>query len=770
MSMQPNLTAAPPPQLQVEQHRSGFTLVQVTIMLAVLAVLATAALPGGQKGSNTRKANDTVSRYQAIDHALIGYMLRYGHLPCPADGSKPTNDQNFGKEAATPGTCTGGSPAANFGPSGNVVAGTLPTKTLILPDDFAFDDWGRRITYAVDTRATLTSSCLSLQSSGTPGVTIKDGSGTTLDNVMYAYISHGPDGHGAFPGNGSNVAGRINIGATDAATIDNASVNAAFATNFDNVFVQKQATATFDDLVYYNQTYKHTCCLGAACVPVGFRIDRYGVYLRAIADINCDGIPDLIFGYGYVVFGTANGWPIPPAGLDITTLNGTNGFTIVNAGNAVNPTVGDLNGDGCADIISGGQVTAWVMFGGPGAWPATVNTANFNGFTGVNGTSGVHVDGSNCNAGSGFFDGCFYNQYDTTFAIADVDGDGYNDIIGFALVACNGPCSVVTPSAGFVIFGKPNTGAGNTWQNTPSIALKDLDGTNGFQMYASNYAQYIWAWNLPVGPAADYNHDGYADILLSGKYVNGVHVVYGRSRANWQAVLLPPGVGTAPAILDLSGEEPATPNRGTFFSGGLLNGSFGTIIYKPLDANGGGFPDMVFDVGHTFAVLYGRNDGANWPASVDITTAVQVAGKGFIWDDSAKPGWLNGDPGNEMFADVNGDGRADLLVGYGGVSPLGRSGAGASLVMYQPVSGWPSTVRYSDFLWDGTDSFQIYGPVANSYCTNGTFAFVADVRPGDGGKPEILINCNIGEPGIPATYGIFGKTTWPASFDLNDLN
>src|SRR5207237_6768383 len=103
------------------------------------------------------------------------------------------------------------------------VAGVIPTKSLNLPDEYAFDEWGRRITYLVDPRATKESTCYTLQNyptnNGTGGVMVqtKDINGTvnTTDSVMYAYISHGPDGHGAFPAQGSTVANRLKTGSTE---------------------------------------------------------------------------------------------------------------------------------------------------------------------------------------------------------------------------------------------------------------------------------------------------------------------------------------------------------------------------------------------------------------------------------------------------------------------------------------------------------------------------------------------------------------------------
>ena len=110
-------------------------------------------------------------------------------------------------------------------------------------------------------------------------------------------------------------------------------------------------------------------------------------------------------------------------------------------------------------------------------------------------------------------------------------------------------------------------------------------------------------------------------------------------------------------------------------------------------------------------------------------------------------------------------------------SPLSRGYAGAALVFLQPSSGWPATVKYSNFHWDGTDSFAIYGPAAGAKCgwyNPLIIPFVADVRPGDN-SPEIIISCyGHGENSYGSIYGLYENKKyfggWKSSIDLNTLN
>ena len=115
----------------------------------------------------------------------------------------------------------------------------------------------------------------------------------------------------------------------------------------------------------------------------GFRLngvaagDRSGFAVSSAGDVNGDGLADLLIGAvsaggpngsfsgaSYVVFGrnTAQSGPFP-ASLDLSSLDGTNGFRLNGvaaddfSGCAVSD-AGDVNGDGGADLLIG-------AFGGP---------------------------------------------------------------------------------------------------------------------------------------------------------------------------------------------------------------------------------------------------------------------------------------------------------------------------------------------------------------------------------------------------------------------
>jgi hypothetical protein len=187
--------------------RKGFSLLQASIVLMAASMILVSMIPGQNAGDTAQKTIDTIARMNKIEDGMQRFMALNGRRPCPADGQYDVNHANFGWEAGTIapnnplGGCVGGTPAASMGPdigTGFIVGGMVPTKTLALPDDYAYDAWGNRIQYVVDTRATTSYNCYSLKTGGLQVIT-KDPTGAAVftDNVMYAYISHGPGRYGA---------------------------------------------------------------------------------------------------------------------------------------------------------------------------------------------------------------------------------------------------------------------------------------------------------------------------------------------------------------------------------------------------------------------------------------------------------------------------------------------------------------------------------------------------------------------------------------------
>ncbi|MCA9200376.1 MAG: FG-GAP repeat protein, partial [Planctomycetales bacterium] len=406
--------------------RSGFSLIQLSVIVLAGGLVAAAMLPEPDGESRASLYMKTIKRMQKIDEATLKHMMALeGRRPCPASGEYYPTHAQFGREDGSPGDCAdSGVTDGIITPfdDANIVGGTVPVIDLHLPYEYYFDGWGRPFTYVVDKRATDALECVQTQGGGEVEFFATDG-GAAKGKSFYTIISHGPDGYGAFQPGGSTRANRLNTGSTDADQLNNTGAS-GFSFNwlettgpnpsyFFNEWIKKETNATYDDVVHYSEKYRHACCIGNKCsqsiaalvppISAPFAITINGIDMSdgsgasvSSGDVNGDGKTDVIIGAGgadpmgrsgagevYVVFGKASGWT---AGLNLSSLDGSNGFVLngIDADDRSGYSVssGDVNGDGKDDVIVGAPHAdpnsqsdageTYVVFGKASGWTANL--------------------------------------------------------------------------------------------------------------------------------------------------------------------------------------------------------------------------------------------------------------------------------------------------------------------------------------------------------------------------------------------------------------
>ncbi|MDB9524581.1 cadherin domain-containing protein [Oscillatoria sp. CS-180] len=260
--------------------------------------------------------------------------------------------------------------------------------------------------------------------------------------------------------------------------------------------------------------------------------DSSGVSVSSAGDINGDGVADLIIGApfaspngnysgeSYVVFGRAGGFE---AALELSALDGSNGFVINGiaaddrSGVSVS-SMGDINGDGVADLIIGAPIAdpngnadageSYVVFGRASGFGAALELSD------LDGSNGFVINGIDAGDYSGV----------SVSDAGDVNGDGVADlIIGAYRASPNGNSGA---GKSYVVFGR----AGGF---EAALELSELDGGNGFVINGIDANDNS---GISVSSAGDVNGDDIDDLIVGapGGDPNGKggagesYVIFGR--------------------------------------------------------------------------------------------------------------------------------------------------------------------------------------------------------------------------------------------------
>ncbi len=269
---------------------SGFTLIELSVVLAIIGVILYGSMSLLVVSIQSSQVNTTVATMDAIENALLNFRVAFGRIPCPADLTLSASNANYGVEAANTGSCTGGTPAANFIAASGTAEGGVPTRALRLPDSYMYDGWGHKLRYAMNPNYSVsTSTTCSLGAVSAPAITINDASGAARSTqAIYAIISHGANGHGAYTSNGLVInAKNTNTDEQTNCHCDNTGAHTGGAGVLSPAtYVQKAPTmstagtllTTFDDIVAYKEAWQ----LMTTSLPTNSLGCTFTQYTRAI--------------------------------------------------------------------------------------------------------------------------------------------------------------------------------------------------------------------------------------------------------------------------------------------------------------------------------------------------------------------------------------------------------------------------------------------------------------------------------------------------------
>lgn len=115
------------------RHSKGFSLVELAVALAIIALLLAGALIPLSTQIDVRNVTDTQRSMESIREAITGFAQANGRLPCPAAGNLAAGAAGAGTEQFTAPSCT-------------ALMGVVPWATLGVSET---DAWGRRFSYRV---------------------------------------------------------------------------------------------------------------------------------------------------------------------------------------------------------------------------------------------------------------------------------------------------------------------------------------------------------------------------------------------------------------------------------------------------------------------------------------------------------------------------------------------------------------------------------------------------------------------------------------------
>ena len=234
----------------IRSDRQGFSLVELSIVVAIISVVAVLGLETTATFMGRTAYQTTAGKLHDIDRAIQQYRRLYGRLPCPATRTLARSHVCFGKESrgGAANQCLNYSNACfatdkNMH-SGQLLYGDVPVRDLGLPISHISDAYGNKLTYIVTTRLTVAGTGANQydHKDSIDAITVRSGklastcNGTTncqnRGTAAYFVFSSGADKRGAATMNGTLAAACY--AAQPVAKIDGVNCRLGLNPNFTN--------------------------------------------------------------------------------------------------------------------------------------------------------------------------------------------------------------------------------------------------------------------------------------------------------------------------------------------------------------------------------------------------------------------------------------------------------------------------------------------------------------------------------------------------------
>ncbi len=233
-------------QMNKSQNQSGFTLVELTVVLVVIGLLLASAAPVLKIYLLQKRDNEMKETTRAVRTALSNFIEVNDRYPCPAPLDISSLDPQFGQEQiVNPGqptqSCDPSSSGVSYDAGLNVYVGAVPARTLDLEMGRTLDPYGNRFTYAISGPHAGMNGMVNPSLPGTISIIPPLATGMS---PQFALVSHGLDGAGSFTPEG--VANAITCADASTEQQENCDLDGTLTEIY-----QSYGTLYYDDISYF---------------------------------------------------------------------------------------------------------------------------------------------------------------------------------------------------------------------------------------------------------------------------------------------------------------------------------------------------------------------------------------------------------------------------------------------------------------------------------------------------------------------------------------